>query len=49
MEQVNSLSQTILGVVTDNSAVSEQSAAAAAELSSYSESFKESVNKFKTA
>ena len=48
MEQVNSLSQTILGVVTDNSAVSEQSAAAAAELSSYSESFKESVNKFKT-
>lgn len=49
MIQVNSLSQTILGVVTDNSAVSEQSAAAAAELSSYSESFKESVNKFKTA
>ena len=48
MEQVNYLSQTILGVVTDNSAVSEQSAAAAAELSSYSESFKESVNKFKT-
>ena len=44
MEQVNSLSQTILGVVTDNSAVSEQSAAAASELSSYSESFKESVN-----
>ncbi len=49
MSQVNSLSQTILRVVTDNSAVSEQSAAAAAELSSYSESFKESVNKFKTA
>ena len=49
MSQVNELSQTILGVVTDNSAVSEESAAAAAELSSYSESFKESVNKFKTA
>ncbi|MBR1728541.1 MAG: methyl-accepting chemotaxis protein [Selenomonadaceae bacterium] len=48
MEQVNSLSQTILSVVTDNSAVSEQSAAAAAELSGYSDSFKSSVGKFKT-
>ena len=47
MEQVNSLSQTILSVVTDNSAVSEQSATAA-ELSGYSDSFKSSVGKFKT-
>ena len=49
MEQVNSLSQTILGVVTDNSAVSEECAAASAELSEYSNSFKESVGKFRTA
>lgn len=49
MEEVNSLSQTILGVVTDNSAVSEECAAASSELSNYSDSFKESVGKFRTA
>ena len=49
MTEVNLLSKNILGVVTDNSAVSEECAAASAELSGYSESFKESVAKFKTA
>lgn len=49
MKRVNSLSQTILGVVTDNSAVSQECAAASSELSGYSNSFKESVNKFRTA
>lgn len=49
MKRVDSLSQTILGVVTDNSAVSEECAAASSELSNYSTSFKESVNKFRTA
>lgn len=49
MRQVNNLSQTILGVVTDNSAVSEQCAAASTQLSDYAESFKDSVNKFRTA
>ena len=48
MQEVNKLSQTILGVVTDNSAVSEECAAASSELSDYSTAFKESVGKFKT-
>ena len=49
MKRVDNLSQAILGVVTDNSAVSEECAAASNELSNYSEAFKESVNKFRTA
>lgn len=49
MNQVNELSQTILGVVTDNSAVSEECAAASSELSNYSTAFKDSVGKFITA
>ena len=48
MNEVNELSQTILGVVTDNSAVSEECAASSSELSDYSNAFKESVGKFKT-
>ena len=48
MEAVNQLSQTILNVVTDNSAVSEECAASSSELSAYSDSLKESINKFKT-
>ncbi|MCR5757274.1 MAG: HAMP domain-containing protein [Selenomonas sp.] len=49
MESVNSLSTDILGVVTDNSAVSEECAASSTELSNFSDSLKESVNKFRTA
>ncbi|MBQ7630036.1 MAG: methyl-accepting chemotaxis protein [Selenomonadaceae bacterium] len=49
MNEVNELSQTILGVVTDNSAVSEECAASSSELSDYSNAFKESVGKFKTS
>ena len=48
MEEVNRLSQDILGVVTDNSAVSEECAASSNELSTFSDSLKESVNKFRT-
>lgn len=48
MSEVNNLSQTILGVVTDNSAVSEECAAASSELSDYSGAFKDSVGKFRT-
>jgi methyl-accepting chemotaxis protein len=48
MEAVNSLSTDILGVVTDNSAVSEECAASSTELSNFSDSLKESVNKFRT-
>ena len=48
IEAVNQLSQTILNVVTDNSAVSEECAASSSELSAYSDSLKESINKFKT-
>jgi len=48
MREVNNLSQTILGVVTDNSAVSEECAAASSELSDYSGAFKDSVGKFRT-
>lgn len=48
MEEVGSLSQDILGVVTDNSAVSEECAASSTELSNFSDSLKESVNKFRT-
>lgn len=49
MEEVGALSQDILGVVTDNSAVSEECAASSTELSNFSDSLKESVNKFRTA
>ena len=48
MEAVSSLSQDILGVVTDNSAVSEECAASSTELSSFSNSLKESIGKFRT-
>lgn len=48
MKEVNKLSRDILGVVTDNSAVSEECAASSTELSSFSDSLKESVNKFRT-
>lgn len=48
MREVSELSQTILGVVTDNSAVSEECAAASSELSNYSTAFKDSVGKFRT-
>ncbi|SDP66758.1 methyl-accepting chemotaxis protein [Selenomonas ruminantium] len=48
MEEVSALSQDILGVVTDNSAVSEECAASSNELSNFSDSLKESVNKFRT-
>ena len=48
MEAVNTLSTDILGVVTDNSAVSEECAASSTELSNFSDSLKESVNKFRT-
>ena len=49
MEEVGALSQDILGVVTDNSAVSEECAASSTELSNFSDSLKESVNKFRTS
>jgi methyl-accepting chemotaxis protein len=48
MEAVSSLSQDILGVVTDNSAVSEECAASSNELSGFSNSLKESIGKFRT-
>ncbi len=48
MEEVNALSQDILGVVIDNSAVSEECAASSTELSNFSDSLKESVSKFRT-
>lgn len=48
MEAVNSLSRDILGVVTDNSAVSEECAASSTELANFSDALKESVAKFKT-
>lgn len=48
MAQVSDLSQTILDVVTDNSAVSEECAASSTELSGYSNSLQESVEKFRT-
>lgn len=48
MEQVNNLSRDILGVVTDNSAVSEECAASSNELSTFSDSLKDSVGKFRT-
>ena len=49
MQEVNELSQKILGVVTDNSAVSEECAASSSELSDYSMAFKASIGKFKIA
>ena len=50
MEDIDfsALSQDILGVVTDNSAVSEECAASSTELSGFSDSLKESIGKFRT-
>ena len=48
LAQVGSLSQTILSVVTDNSAVSEECAASSSELSHYSDALKENVGRFRT-
>ncbi|MCR5526604.1 MAG: hypothetical protein K6F39_04390 [Lachnospiraceae bacterium] len=48
MVEINSLSKTILDVVTDNSGISEECAASSTELSDYSASLKETVGKFVT-
>ena len=48
MEEINRLSTTILDVVTDNSAISEECAASSAELITYSTNLKNSVAKFVT-
>ena len=48
MKEIDELSTEILGVVTDNSAVSQECAASSNELSLSSDSLKESVNKFVT-
>ena len=48
LAQVGSLSQNILSVVTDNSAVSEECAASSSELSHYSDALKENVGRFRT-
>ena len=48
MEEINALSTTILDVVTDNSAISEECAASSAELITYSTNLKNSVAKFVT-
>ena len=48
MEEINVLSTTILDVVTDNSAISQECAASSAELITYSTNFKNSVGKFVT-
>lgn len=48
MEEINTLSSTILDVVTDNSAISEECAASSAELIAYSANLKNSVAKFTT-
>ncbi len=48
MQEINSLSKTILDVVTDNSAVSQECAASSTELNTYSANLKESVGKFVT-
>ena len=48
MEEINSLSTTILDVVTDNSAISQECAASSAELITYSTNLKNSVGKFIT-
>ncbi len=48
MEEINALSTTILDVVTDNSAISQECAASSAELITYSTNLKNSVAKFVT-
>ena len=48
MEEISSLSTTILDVVTDNSAISQECAASSAELITYSTNLKNSVGKFVT-
>ena len=48
LSKVDHLSQKILSVVTDNSAVSEECAASSSELSNYSDALKENVSKFRT-
>lgn len=49
MEEINMLSTSILDVVTDNSAISEECAASSAELTTYSGNLKKSVAKFVTS
>ena len=49
MEEINTLSISILGVVTDNSAISEECAASSADLITYSGNLKNSVGKFVTS
>lgn len=48
MEEISMLSKTILDVVTDNSAVSQECAASSTELNTYSGNLKDSVGKFVT-
>ena len=48
MEEINQLSTSILDVVTDNSAISEECAASSTELTTYSGNLKKSVGKFVT-
>lgn len=48
MVEIGELSKSILDVVSDNSAVAEESAASSGELSNYSASLQEGVSKFKT-
>ena len=48
MEEINALSVTILDVVTDNSAISEECAASSSDLITYSGNLKDSVGKFVT-
>ena len=49
MEEINNLSVSILDVVTDNSAISEECAASSADLITYSGNLKNSVGKFVTS
>ena len=49
MEEINDLSVSILDVVTDNSAISEECAASSADLITYSGNLKNSVGKFVTS
>jgi len=49
MEEINNLSVSILDVVTDNSAISEECAASSADLITYSGNLKNSVAKFATS
>ena len=48
MEEINTLSISILDVVTDNSAISEECAASSTELITYSGNLKDSIGKFVT-